>query len=261
MYHKQVTGFDILDGPILQPCNCTTSTTTGCNPYDIDCGIHPPGTVFGACPGGNNNDYVKIQMNVDFLVSTTRYDVGMYVALDGGSALNGDSCQISSLVHGTFGDVTVWDVEGDASRPNPAPDNCLDLGSPGVMESYPFSPMIMSCTDSNGDGLLDFDIGIVWSVKRGDYDCDIDNLDKRPVASSSPKCWYDENVRATIPSELIYCFVTVISTLSILPSHEMCSFHCYFSLPPSTIFKQSTSPTLPRLLHQSRRGMTTEKHP
>ena len=97
----------------------------------------------------------------------------------------------------------MWEVEGDAFSPNPAPDNCFDLGTTGVLTDYPFAPVTLSCTDSNDDGLLDFDIGIVWSVKKGDYDCDIDDVDKRPVASSGPKCWYDENFRATIPSELL----------------------------------------------------------
>ena len=146
-------------------------------------------------------------MNVDFLVKTTRYDIGMYIATDGGSALTGEQCYSTGLNRGQYGEVTVWDVEGDTTSPNPAPDNCYDLGSSGLLESYPFAPITLSCTDSNDDGLLDFDIGIVWSVKKGDYDCDTDSLDSRPVASSSPKCWYDENVRATIPSKFCCCYL------------------------------------------------------
>ena len=116
-------------------------------------------------------------------------------------ALNGDMCEVSSLQQGKYGEVQIWEVEGDTRSPNPAPDNCLDLGSKGLMDDYPFAPVTLSCTDSTGDGLLDFDIGIVWSVKKGDYECDIDDPEKRPVASSSPKCWYDENTRVTIPSK------------------------------------------------------------
>jgi len=191
----RVTGFTILDGPNLLPCNCTES----CLPQDIDCGTeYELGTVFGAC-NGFLGDAITVQMNVDFLVSTTRYDIGMYIATNGGSALNGDECLVSSLQYGTYGDVQVWDVEGDVSSPNPAPDNCYDLGSTGTLTDYPFAPVTLSCTDSDGDGLLDFDIGVVWSVKKGGYDCDIDVVDKTPVASSSPKCWYDENTRANIP--------------------------------------------------------------
>lgn len=210
-FHR-VRDFDILsthDGSSLLPCNCTTSSTNNnaeveCDgQYDVDCGNKPLGTVFGACSSGDPNERITVQMNVDFLVSTKRYDIGMYIATHGGSALNGNHCLVSSLQYGTYGDVTVWEVEGDTSRPNPAPDNCLDLGSSGLMADYPFAPIELSCFDENHDGLLDFDIGIVWSVKKGDYYCDIDNVDKRPVASSSPKCWYDDDFRVTLRSKYI----------------------------------------------------------
>ena len=75
----QVTGFDILDGPNILPCNFSSTTTATCGEYDVDCGTFVVGTVFGACNGGNGNDEVTVQMNVDFLVSTTRYDIGMYI--------------------------------------------------------------------------------------------------------------------------------------------------------------------------------------
>ena len=74
----QVMGFDILGGPNLLPCNCSSTTAT-CGEYDIDCGTFEVGTLFGACNGGNGNDEVTVQMTVDFLVSTTRYDIGMYI--------------------------------------------------------------------------------------------------------------------------------------------------------------------------------------
>ena len=150
-------------------------------------------------------------MNVNFLVSNKRFDVGLYINTNGGSALNGDTCLLSGLVNGTYGDVTVREVESDA--PNPAPDNCFDLATTGLMKDYPFSALTLSCTDSNGDGLLDFSIGTVWSVKKGDYDCDINIDTQRPVASSSPKCWFDENLRVTLPSklkQLMYVFYVLL---------------------------------------------------
>ena len=203
---SRVRDFTILNnGPSLQPCNCTTTPSDSCNAgHDIPCGEYPLGTVFGACDNNNGaTASVTVQMNVDFLVKTKRYDIGMYIATNGGSALNGNQCEVSILQEGTYGDVIVWEVEGDTSSPNPAPDQCPDLGSSGIMDDYPFAPIELSCTDVNGDGLLDFDIGIVWSVKKGDYDCDANDLEKRPVASSRPKCWYDENFRATVPSKFI----------------------------------------------------------
>jgi len=209
---EKVSSFDILDGPSLLPCNCTTlnnGNNTCNNEYDISC-YHSPsgieyelGTIFGACSGGNNQDTITLQMNVNFQVSNIRYDIGMYIATDGGSALDGTRCYSTGLNYGNYGSVQVYDVEGSHNIEDS--DNCYDLGSTGILY-YPFAPITLSCTDYNGDGLLDFDIGIVWSVKKGDYYCDVDSLDQRPVASSSPKCWYDGTSRATIPSE--YEFVS-----------------------------------------------------
>ena len=181
---SEVTGFNILDGQNLEACNCTTVANSteapACvTPNDIDCGEYAVGTVYGACQGGEGLDTITLEMNVNFLVSNTRYDVGLYIATNGGSALDGDACLLSGLVNGTYGDVTVREVESDA--PNPAPDNCYDLGSTGLMKDYPFSAPTLSCTDSNGDGLLDFSIGTVWSVKKGDYDCDINIDSQRPI--------------------------------------------------------------------------------
>jgi hypothetical protein len=205
---EKVSSFDILDGPSLLPCNCTTlnnGNTTCNNEYDISC-YHSPsgieyelGTIFGACSNGNNQDTITLQMNVNLQVSNIRYDIGMYIATDGGSTLDGTSCYSTGLNHGQYGSVQVYDVEGSDNVEDS--DNCYDLGSTGILENYPFAPITLSCTDFDGDGLLDFDIGIVWSVKKGDYYCDVDSLDQRPVASSSPKCWYDSTSRATIPSE------------------------------------------------------------
>jgi len=208
---EKVSSFDILDGPSLLPCNCTTTlnngNTTCNNEYDISC-YHSPsgieyelGTIFGACSGGNNQDTITIQMNVNFQVSNIRYDIGMFIATDGASALDGTSCYSTGLNYGNFGNVQVYDVEGSDNIEDS--DNCYDLGSTGTLQDYPFAPITLSCTDFDGDGLLDFDIGIVWSVKKGDYYCDVDSLDQRPVASSSPKCFYDGTSRATIPSEFL----------------------------------------------------------
>ena len=47
---------------------------------------------------------------------------------------------------------------------------------------------------------------IVWSVKKGDYDCNVNVENMKPVASSSPKCWYDPELRATVPSKCIFVY-------------------------------------------------------
>jgi hypothetical protein len=189
----------------LRICNCTSDYTLfeyafhPCTDsiYDIDCGSNPLNTIYGACSG--NDTSVQVSFTVDFLVGPTRYDVGMYIATDGGSAMNGNECLITGLDAGSYSDGAVVVEETDG-------DNCNDIetsiaSGTVVMKDYAFESLTLSCTDSNSDGLLDFDVGIAWSVQKGKYDCDIDDPDKAPVASSYPKCWYDQNERITLNSK------------------------------------------------------------
>jgi hypothetical protein len=212
MKFKQVTSLSIvnhsdddLNSPI-QLCNCTSDyttiafLTTPCTDptYDLDCGPNPINTIYGACTG--NDATVQVSFTVDFDVGPTRYDVGMYIATDGGSAMNGDECLITGLNPGSYSDGAVVVKETDGDMCNDI-ETTISSGTV-VMRDYAFESLTLSCTDSNNDGLLDFDVGIAWSVQKGKYDCNIDDPAKAPVASSYPKCWYDQNERITLNSKL-----------------------------------------------------------
>ena len=78
--------------------------------------------------------------------------------LMGGSAMNGNECLITGLDAGSYSDGAVVVEETDG-------DNCNDIetsiaSGTVVMKDYAFESLTLSCTDSNNDGLLDFDVGI-----------------------------------------------------------------------------------------------------
>ena len=60
----------------------------------------------------------------------------MYIATDGGSALDGTRCYSTGLNYGSYGSVQVYDVEGSDNAVNS--DNCYDLGSTGTGREYIF---------------------------------------------------------------------------------------------------------------------------
>ena len=190
--------------------NCIVDTftgggTPGCTAKDVsflgvtgfvvyDERAEPPnenGTVFGACRG--NDDYINVSFTVDFSTSGQKYDLGMYIAVDGNTALTG-RCDISSLQAGTYGGITVAEIE------NP-PDKCLDIDIAGTVTNYPFAPLTLRCFDSEPtDGFMDFDIGIVWGG-RGESYCDVNEPANVPKARTSSKCWYDGTKRVKLNSE------------------------------------------------------------
>lgn len=130
MKFQEVTSLSVVnhDGNSipLQICNCTSDYTLfeyafhPCTDsiYDIDCGTNPLNTIYGACSG--NDTSVQVSFTVDFLVGPTRYDVGMYIAIDGGSAMNGNECLITGLDAGSYSDGAVVVEETDG-------DNCNDI--------------------------------------------------------------------------------------------------------------------------------------
>lgn len=107
-----VTGFQVDDAGAYS-CNCGGA---GCvdasgNPVDCpacddpvvvglpaDCGGLPNGTVFGACRG--IDDLVRVSFTVNIHVGATQYDVGLYIATDGGEGEKGTAtcCVWSTFV-------------------------------------------------------------------------------------------------------------------------------------------------------------------
>ena len=128
--------------------------------------------------------------------SLERYDIGLFLALDGGTADTG-SCQQYYLppplaLGGTCsvsggackkdadcpaGEVCAggYDPESGSgpfydAEPEDALDECGDL-EPGVDTRYLLAPVVVPCIDSDGDGFLDIGTAVSWDDQR-DSSCE-----------------------------------------------------------------------------------------
>lgn len=107
--------------------------------------------------------------------SPDRYDIGLFLALDGGSARDGDSCYHDFLSGSltstpTYGDVNTdgvddivggpwWDGDTDA-------DSCGDIESnTQVFTTLP--SLRFACIDNNGDGSADVSVCTTWDNNTG----------------------------------------------------------------------------------------------
>jgi len=222
-FHR-VAGFEVFDPLAEPPCNCNCGGDTGvlCDPWSeahpaVDCSglttpiscwapndgpLQPTGVVFGACLGSDDN--VNVALTVDLTVGALRYDVAMYINLDGGSAIAGAECAIVPMEDGPYGDVTVA-TTGEGTDG----DGCADFITKGTLTNFAFAAITLRCADtyspgSNNtqasDGLLDFDIAISWQQKAGD-NCDFDTSPpKLPAPGAPSKCWIPEaGARINLP--------------------------------------------------------------
>ncbi len=124
-----------------------------------------------------------------------RYDLGMFVASNGGSALSGDSCY-----HGYLGGgVTETPSYGDTLNPNGIPevvngpwwngetqdaaDTCGDIESnTEVIVTLP--TMRLACVDNDGDGAADVDVCLSWDNNRQDTCSDVSGA----IPGTNSKC-------------------------------------------------------------------------
>lgn len=158
------------DGPCPQP-DCDDATLEGTG---LDCEGKPLGTWFGVCLGSDDNVDLEFQLDID--VKGTQFDAALYIATDGGNALYGDDlafdpvtgdvvdqnnnpetrteeCRFVGLTEGYFnaaGEPIIGDMDGDL---------CLDFVNAGELVNYPFQRLLLRCTDTDGDELLDFSVG------------------------------------------------------------------------------------------------------
>jgi len=109
---------------------------------------------------------------IDFTIgsgnATERYDIGLYFAMDGGSAKSGDSC-----MHTTSSDGEDLDMDGGVS------DECLDTSSAVGLTSR--ETVTILCTDTDGDSIVD-PLSTCASWKQGNSS----NLDCSDVSGAVP---------------------------------------------------------------------------
>jgi hypothetical protein len=143
--------------------------------------------------------------------SLERYDIGIFLALDGGAANTG-SCQHHylppPLASGGTCSVSGGDCKKDTdcpageacaggyspesgsgpfydAEPEDAPDECGDL-EPVVNTRYFLDPVTVPCIDSDNDGFLDIGTAVSWDTVR-DNTCD--NVDGA-IPNTATDCHY-----------------------------------------------------------------------
>ncbi|KAL9184502.1 hypothetical protein ACHAXT_012472, partial [Thalassiosira profunda] len=194
----EVTGFTVYDEQAWN-CNCDCEEGAGtCQTCDalggeaLPCEGKPMGTVFDACQG--IDDYVEVSFEIGLQVKGEQYDVGLYIASDGGNAVSGDQCIISGLTLEDPDTSDPWEniagdqVVGVADKEAPG-DECWDFLGAGYLFDYPFSRVILKCYDSPvdepsaiaNDGLLDFSVAASFFQNTGDA-CSYDGPIYLPMA-------------------------------------------------------------------------------
>jgi hypothetical protein len=100
--------------------------------------------------------------------SPDRYDIGMFVALDGGSARDGDECFHDYLqppltttpVYGDKNGDGVPDIDG-GPWPTLDGDSCGDIEA-GTQLFKALVPLRVDCVDTNGNGIVDASVCASW---------------------------------------------------------------------------------------------------
>jgi len=188
---------------LAQAGNCLPDIGNGniCTANDITPSI---GSVSGPS-GCTEGDYVSgLVVEVTFVQpasnSPDRYDIGVFVANDGGSPIGGASCTFDSLtpqlVNPTVADLASGagpyrDIDGDS---------CGDVRATDVtVKSIALDPIL--CKDSDGDGNLDVGAVLTWSSNKQQDVCSDPGDAANFIPTTQSKCRYEENINLPIPVE------------------------------------------------------------
>jgi uncharacterized repeat protein (TIGR01451 family) len=115
---------------------------------------------------------IVFEMLVSAEGSPNRYDIGAFLALDGGSALSGDNCYHDFLnppltTTPTFGDQNndliddIYNGPWSNLEPGDASDTCGDIQG-GTQVIKTLEPLTVACVDSNFDGSVDVSVCASW---------------------------------------------------------------------------------------------------
>jgi uncharacterized repeat protein (TIGR01451 family) len=122
--------------------------------------------------------------------SKKRYDIGFYIAEDGGNAMDRGSTCFRDYLHPVSADNTDLNLTGGAGpfwngeiSQDPA-DTCGDVEKNGA-SIYNLGPISITCMDTDGDNILD--VGTVVSWDSGRKNTCLSEADAVPSGKS--KCW------------------------------------------------------------------------
>lgn len=142
----------------------------------------------------NQGETVRLTINADIFLHAARYDLGWYVATDGGDALHG-TCKIGGLTPDTQYKVTEGNKDviiGSVAWNNDfkdGNDGCGDVfinGGGGCRIAVPFLKDVdVQCVDSNNDDVLDVSVCFSWRTAGTDGFCTL-SLDDPKTTGNVP---------------------------------------------------------------------------
>jgi hypothetical protein len=162
--------------------------------------------------GGDGCDYAgdtaTIEIDGEVILSAeARYDIGIYVATDGGDAYTG-SCAISTIPYSP--DPPYLDLDGVVSGTQ---DKCGDVDDPHDPLAYTLPTSIeVQCMDANHDGQLDLRVCTSWR-QPGANDLCLGPLDAFPGAPSKCNC-ETHNVPVPVPPTVDLSLTKDVNNLS-----------------------------------------------
>jgi hypothetical protein len=150
----------------------------------------------GSCTEG---EPVTVDLKASMIFKSGRYDVGWYIATDGGSALKG-KCALSTFEQGkkytvvatpgssqVVGRVT-WNNDSlpvALDKNDPCGDVFIDAGMGAIDVSDMLISQDLACVDKNDDGNLDFGICFTFRTALNDAKCDPTG----PIPSKEQTCY------------------------------------------------------------------------
>ena len=147
------------------------------------------------------NDTTTISFVAEFnLTAQARYDIGVWVAQDGGDALTG-ACSVSNF---PIAPDPIWVNLDAVSQPT---DTCGDIDASHNPLYSSIQTIEVACVDTNGDGFLDVNTCLSWR-EPGANDLCTSPLQAFPGAPSKCHCQTLPGIAIPVPGEIIVDKVT-----------------------------------------------------
>ncbi len=180
-----------------------------CTANDIDLAFTTSLRVIDGCafPGDTATISFVAQFN---LTAQDRYDIGVWVAEDGGNALTG-SCSVSDF---PISPTPPWTNLNAAGQPT---DTCGDMTSTNNPLFSNIQNIKVSCVDTNGDGNLDINTCLSWRTPGADGLC-TSPVQAFPGAPSRCRCQTLPGIAIPVPGVIKVDMVTD-------PAADPTSFH------------------------------------
>ncbi len=189
------------------PCasaDYTGGGTLNCTAGDTGVAAISGVNITDPCSGVGDTATIDLQLTIQS-TSQNRYDIGYYVALDGGNAYTG------SCYHGFLTPVSLTPAPGSGSGPYLESDGdaCGDIAQ-SVPNLVVVPSITLTCTDNDNDGFLDVSTIVSWNSNQNDVCNDV----SQAIPGTSAKCRGDVfgSIEVPVPTRTPTTTVTGTAT-------------------------------------------------